>query len=66
MHACMHACMHNDILAEQDALKKSRSNLEGEKARLQSSVDETYETLRQRDQDLEHVRQQLRALEVRE
>ena len=62
----MHACMHNDILAEQDALKKSRSNLEGEKARLQSSVDETYETLRQRDQDLEHVRQQLRALEVRE
>ena len=62
----MHACMHNDILAEQDALKKNRSNLEGEKARLQSSVDETYETLRQRDQDLEHVRQQLRALEVRE
>ena len=62
----MHACMHNDILVEQDALKKSRSNLEGEKARLQSSVDETYETLRQRDQDLDHVRQQLRALEVRE
>ena len=62
----MHACMHNDILVEQDALKKSRYNLEGEKARLQSSVDETYETLRQRDQDLEHVRQQLRALEVRE
>ena len=58
--------MHDDILVEQDALKKSRYNLEGEKARLQSSVDETYETLRQRDQDLDHVRQQLRALEVRE
>ena len=58
--------MHNYIHVEQDALKKSRFNLEGEKARLQSSVDETYETLRQRDRDLDHARQQLRALEVRE